>query len=610
MNKIFVYTKAGCGNYDNHGNYKGHTGKLCDLEQAIHFAVSVNDGEVVTLRNDTGILFAKADYSTGKPGGVTKCLNSPWIFRKKDGSFGILAIRSDEDDEYSGDDDKSVLFFSSKDLTTFTEDNSLKLSDKTVSKPQCEFNEQRGKYSIKWFDGECWYEALSADLASVDEVSKIEEPAVFSTNEYVGNSIQITDEEAKNILDTLGEIRNTDAIFPKVKTEIYDGSRILHLEKQLVCIYSDGSTDKKSVTWNEKDMKKLFRVKPGEYTIRGEVSVEYDSFPFIKKDVISDPSITKYKNNFYLCYSQSEAKVDIRVADTIKKLKKAKPVTIWKDKEKGKHKNMWAPEMHIIKGIPYIFTTLSDGEWTSVKAHVLRCNGDPADPKAWEDPRLVVRPDGSELEPEGISLDMTYFEDNGKSYVMWSDRKVIDPNPDDAVCDSANIMIATVDPDNPWQLTGEPVCILKPMYGWDRCETEVEEGPYMFRKGNDIFVTVSGSSTALADLYCVGLLKTETGKDLLNKDNWTFLNYPVLTKESVPGEFGPGHNSVFQEDYNGDHLLIYHAVPHKANGKTLNRRMGIRRIHWRKNGLPYFEMTPERDIKPEFRKFKVKVIVE
>ena len=42
--------------------------------------------------------------------------------------------------------------------------------------------------------------------------------------------------------------------------------------------------------------------------------------------------------------------------------------------------------------------------------------------------------------------------------------------------------------------------------------------------------------------------------------------------------------------------MMYHAIPHDENDKTLFRQPGIRRVHWAKNGLPYLEMTPERDL--------------
>ena len=92
MATIFCYTKPGIGVYPD-DNYPGHVGYLCDWEQAMHLAWSQDGKEYHPLRNNTGILFAKAAFDEGDPKGVTKTLIDPWVFRKKDGSFGVCCIR-------------------------------------------------------------------------------------------------------------------------------------------------------------------------------------------------------------------------------------------------------------------------------------------------------------------------------------------------------------------------------------------------------------------------------------------------------------------------------------------------------------------------------------
>ena len=82
MATIFCYTKPGIGVYPD-DNYPGHVGYLCDWEQAMHLAWSQDGKEYHPLRNNTGILFAKAAFDEGDPKGVTKTLIDPWVFRKK-----------------------------------------------------------------------------------------------------------------------------------------------------------------------------------------------------------------------------------------------------------------------------------------------------------------------------------------------------------------------------------------------------------------------------------------------------------------------------------------------------------------------------------------------
>ena len=114
----------------------------------------------------------------------------------------------------------------------------------------------------------------------------------------------------------------------------------------------------------------------------------------------------------------------------------------------------------------------------------------------------------------------------------------------------------------------------------------------------------------MGDLYDVGLLHAKSGADLLQEESWTWLSYPILTKESVPGEYGPGHNNFIKDPDTGDDLMIYHAIPHDENDKTLFRQPGIRRVHWAKNGLPYLEMTPERDLPEACEEVVMKFTIE
>ena len=332
-----------------------------------------------------------------------------------------------------------------------------------------------------------------------------------------------------------------------------------------------------------------------------------DGQSFLGEGHMSDPCILHYQGKYYLT-SSGGYQVLLRVGDSLEGAFKAVPIVIYTVPE-GEKYSTWAAELHVVMGVPYIFTALCPGDWRTVESVVLRCNGEIEDPNAWEAPRYVLKPNGRHCTEGGISLDMTYFCVNGVHYVMWSDRKIrLDKDP--VEIEPADVYIATVDPSAPWQMTTEPRCILRPIYGWDRYETEVDEGPYLLRRGDDLFITISGSSTGMADLYDLGLLHAKAGDNLLTPDGWEWLPYQLLTKESVENEYGPGHNCFVKDEETGDDLMVYHAVPHDKNGKPLGRKPGIRRVHWGKNGYPYLEMTPDRDLNPELKTIYAKVVIK
>ena len=55
--------------------------------------------------------------------------------------------------------------------------------------------------------------------------------------------------------------------------------------------------------------------------------------------------------------------------------------------------------------------------------------------------------------------------------------------------------------------------------------------------------------------------------------------------------------------------MSFHAVPHDEDVLSLGRMPGIRRVHRAKTGLPYLEMSEERDLSPEYRHVTLKLTI-
>ncbi len=158
-------------------------------------------------------------------------------------------------------------------------------------------------------------------------------------------------------------------------------------------------------------------------------------------------------------------------------------------------------------------------------------------------------------------------------------------------------------PDNPWQLLSDPVVICKPEYGWENNHVFVVEGAYALITDEKLFVTYSG---ALVDAtYSVGLLVAEKDEDLLDPESWTKINYPLLTSSSIPGEYGPGHNS-YVIDEEGTIWNAYHARP-GVNGP---RSSGLRRVHFDIDGYPRLDLPQEKDLKPALLNVSTELVVK
>ena len=207
-----------------------------------------------------------------------------------------------------------------------------------------------------------------------------------------------------------------------------------------------------------------------------------------------------------------------------------------------------------------------------------------------------------------MSLDMTYFEANGQSYLAWADF---------TQTGISSIYIATIDPDNPTQLTSPCSIISVPEYSWEYVRAVVNEGPAVFKNDGKVYMAFSASGTGSE--YCVGMLTADEGADLLDPDSWTKTNYPLLTSTDFNDEVsGPGHNS-FTVDKYGNVIIVYHARPaaiHSSggihNGDPLYdpcRYAYLQPVNIAADGSPVLNMTPQQELADEYMNVSITITV-
>jgi GH43 family beta-xylosidase len=182
---------------------------------------------------------------------------------------------------------------------------------------------------------------------------------------------------------------------------------------------------------------------------------------------------------------------------------------------------------------------------------------------------------------------MTFVRGERASYVIWSYREFIGTPKDSG----SMLYIAAIDEREPWRLVSDPVLLTRPLFGWENVAGTINnEGPHAFIRDGRVYVTYSGGS-ANSYTYALGLLTAKASDDLLDLASWDKSMTPVLTFYSVAGEYGPGHNSFFTNE-DGDLMIAYHAET------AITERLrcdGIRRVHFRSDGTPYFQMSTEED---------------
>jgi GH43 family beta-xylosidase len=578
------------------------------LAYSVHLAYSIDGISYEALNQNYGILFASATVANNNTL-KEKGLKKPYVFYTANGKFGIVAVRINADGSDDEESKGKVMLWTSEDLFHFKEIGLVDLQkDAYVQEVICEYDLLTGVYVISWKDaGGNFYKNTLSDMYDLGSVSGAEIGSSVSYTTAVtapegavkGNVLKVDAKFGTELLIKWSPLENIDIKVPGlIKAASQDEVKAV----TATAVYTDGSTAIKQVAWNTD---KIDFLKPGTYEVTGTVT--QDVYPFPLAVGYADPDVIEWNGKYYFIATNDNTNdigLYVREADTVLGLfeKGVKEYLILDVNEsKGLVQTFWAPEFHIIENELYILFAVSGNVW-GPQSHVMKLkkNGNIMDSDDWEAPIRVMKMDGTYLATSGITLDMTYFEAWGISYLMWSYRIW---SPEDS---GSMLYIATINPDKPWQLTSEPVLLSRPLYGWENNEHTINnEGPYAIVTEDYVYITYSGGAAG-GYTYVLGLLTINKGDNLLDSNNWIKNNAPVLSYYSVKGEYGPGHNTFFKDKY-GNLMIAYHA---QEAMRGTPRCTAIRRVHFNINGTPVFDMSAERDLNAEFTQVNTKVVVE
>ena len=505
------------------------------LARSIHLAFEAGDTGILPFNKNYGILFAEGRVS-GANTIVPLGVRNPAIFRAEDGTLCICGEQVYENGEPDETAAGKLLLWKTRDLIRFE----------------------------------------SAGLAEAESL-----PADRSASLSVSRAL------AETALRRWSPVTCTGAGVPE-EIRVQNPEELDRVPALLR--YSDGSVRKKKIVWDPDSVR--FGC-PGAFTARGTVSQQ--SFPFPLAKGYGDPVIFPWEGKWY--YISTNDNLDdiglyVREADSVAELFTegiTEHLILPFSPERGFEQTFWAPEFHVIGGELYILFAVSRHVW-GPQCHMMKKKkaGRIIDPDGWENPVRVVRQDGKPLAEDAITLDMTYIGAPGGSWVIWSYREHIG-----TPLDSGSMLyIASIDEREPWRLTSDPVLLTRPLYGWENVAGTINnEGPYAFQRDGKIHVTYSGGS-ANRYTYALGQLTADARASLLDPAVWSKSACPVLTFYSVDGEYGPGHNSFYTGE-DGELMIAYHA---ETGLEETLRCDGIRRVHFRPDGTPWFGMSAQEDL--------------
>jgi GH43 family beta-xylosidase len=306
-----------------------------------------------------------------------------------------------------------------------------------------------------------------------------------------------------------------------------------------------------------------------------------------------DPWVIRHDGVYYYT-NTTGSNLTLWKTRSIAELATATHKVVWTPPASGPYsQQIWAPELHFLRGSWYLYFAADDGSNKKHRIWVLENKS--ADPLKGE---WTLK--GKLSDPgDHWAIDASVFENGGRLYLIWSGWE-------GATNEAQNIYLAELS--DPWTMKGDRVKVSSPTYPWEKAgdikvtlhgnETpastshepihlDVNEGPEMLKHGDRLFLVYSASA-CWTDWYELGMLTARSEANLLNPASWVKDRLPVFWESPDAGAFGTGHNGFFQSPDGKEDWIIYHANAHSGDGCGGGRSPRAQPIHWKADGTPDF----------------------
>ncbi len=306
-----------------------------------------------------------------------------------------------------------------------------------------------------------------------------------------------------------------------------------------------------------------------------------------------DPWVT-YREGYYYYIGSGGGGITIRKTRSIAELRNAPARVIWRAPQSGPYsREVWAPELHFLRGKWYVYFASDAGTNKSHRLWVLE-NPSP-DPTEGE---WVFKGKVADTSDKW-AIDGTVFENRGRMYLVWSGWE-------GDVNGVQSLYIAELE--NPWTVKGPRVRVSIPDHPWEKIgdligrrnpednpganpedplHVDVNEGPSILQHDGKIFLVYSAGG-CWTDYYGLGMLTASDASDLLKPDSWTKSALPVFWQSPQAHAYGPGHNAFFRSPDGKEDWIIYHANPEPNQGCGGRRTPRAQPFRWNTDGTPDF----------------------
>jgi GH43 family beta-xylosidase len=292
----------------------------------------------------------------------------------------------------------------------------------------------------------------------------------------------------------------------------------------------------------------------------------------------ADPWVVRHDGWYYLCQSGAGGRIEVWKSRTLTHRGECR--VVWTPPSRGWNRaQVWAPELHHVRGRWYIYYAASDGRNANHRIGVLAATSDdPQNP--FEDAgQLYTGDDVATRSYNRWAIDGTVFELRDQLYFAWSGWERDD--------DIQHLYVAPMS--NPTTISGSRVRLCpNDCHPWERVgerrsERGLHEGPQVLVRNGRIMLVYSCSGS-WQPTYKLGMLSMSEHAEPLEPASWSKFTAPVF--ESTRDVFGVGHCCFTQSPDGTEDWILYHSKRFRHD--CWSREVRAQRFTWRDDGFPDF----------------------
>ena len=289
----------------------------------------------------------------------------------------------------------------------------------------------------------------------------------------------------------------------------------------------------------------------GEEKTAEKVTDQYEMTPLIDQDG-ADPWVFRQDGMYYYTKRTGNT-VTLFRSENLSDVASGERMDVLE--ENSELEQFWAPELHKLDGVWYIYFAACTYDSDIHTMYVLSNENEDPFEGEWALSAMKGMDDK-------FAIDGTVLDAGGERYFIWSGWEGYENV-------QQNLYISRMV--SPVETRAEKVLISQPDYEWEQNGTPlVNEGPQPIVIDGMVNLVYSASGSWTND-YCLGILTAEEDSNLCDPSSWTKSEEPVL--ESGNDVYGPGHNCFATSPDGKDIYIIYHAARWDGAGWSRSVRM-------------------------------------